>query len=150
MSWKVTKLGLLHALRRRRVRACSVWNVGGQVCLHSASGCTDESHAISDVHLMSDCHFLTSSLGSGGFTNRPWIFCTTVFFSPNMVYWSIGLIKLGRCLHAHQLRRPRILLALPAEDRWHETSSHSGSFAPAAGPMERVNGSRSSAKNQQR
>lgn len=35
-------------------------------------------------YLMSDCHFLTNSFGSGGFTNRPWIFCTTVFFSPNI------------------------------------------------------------------
>ena len=40
--------------------------------------------AVMYEHLMSDCHFLTISLGSGGLTKRPWIFCTTVFFSPNM------------------------------------------------------------------
>lgn len=73
------------------------------VHLYIASGCMRGTPAVSDVHLMSDCHFLTSSLGSGGFTNRPWMFCTTVFFSPNMVYWSIDLIKLGRYLFAHHI-----------------------------------------------
>ena len=37
------------------------------------------------THLISDCHFLTSSLGSGGFTNRPATFCAKFFFSPNMI-----------------------------------------------------------------
>lgn len=74
-------------------------------CFLHASGCFRTQMP----DLMSACHFLTSSLGSGGLTNSPVTFCTNVFFSPNISNVRF-VIRLGRRQgHCAICDKPRVL-----------------------------------------